>query len=83
MINKLLACQSVLTCTRGQTCGHLPEVILFQGMATFTVCKSFCVQAQHALSVSLNKLGDLQYRQGDVESARACYHEALKVGLHY
>lgn len=35
----------------------------------------------HALSVSLNKLGDLKYYAQDLESARAFYARALNVRL--
>ncbi|KAK9802810.1 hypothetical protein WJX73_010362 [Symbiochloris irregularis] len=36
-------------------------------------------EAQQALTVSLNKLGDLAYWQGDVQAARDTYHKALMV----
>ncbi len=35
------------------------------------------VQVKHALSVSLNKLGDLQHWRGDVSTACRCYEDAL------
>lgn len=38
-------------------------------------------QVVHALSVSLNKLGDLKYYAQDLESARAFYARALNVRL--
>ena len=34
---------------------------------------------KHALSVSLNKLGDLQHTCGDVADACRCYEEALSL----
>jgi len=37
------------------------------------------VQVKHALSVSLNKLGDLQHWRGDVGDAWRCYEEALSL----
>ncbi len=37
------------------------------------------VQVKHALSVSLNKLGDLQHWRGDVGDACRCYNEALSL----
>ena len=39
------------------------------------------VQAEQALSVSLNKLGDLHYMHGQVQHARECYAQALQVWL--
>ena len=36
-------------------------------------------QVKHALSVSLNKLGDLQHWRGDVGDACRCYEEALSL----
>jgi hypothetical protein len=39
------------------------------------------VQVVHALSVSLNKLGDLKYYAQDLEAARAFYARALNVRL--
>ena len=35
------------------------------------------MQVKHALSVSLNKLGDLHHWHGDVPSACQCYEDAL------
>ncbi len=37
------------------------------------------LQAQHALSVCHNKLGDLQYTQGNLPAAREQYDAALAV----
>lgn len=42
-------------------------------------CPEDAGEARHALSVSLNKLGDLQYQQSDVAGACGCYEEALAV----
>lgn len=38
-----------------------------------------CPQAQHALSVCHNKLGDLQYTQGNLRAARDQYDAGLAV----
>ena len=35
------------------------------------------MQVKHSLSVSLNKLGDLQHWRGDVSTACRCYEDAL------
>ena len=36
---------------------------------------------EHALSVSINKLGDLKYMRDDLPGARACYEEALQLRI--
>lgn len=37
------------------------------------------VQITHTLSVSLNKIGDLKYYEGDLQAARTYYFQALDV----
>lgn len=36
-------------------------------------------QVTHALSVSLNKIGDLKYHDGDLQTARSYYNRSLNV----
>ena len=36
-------------------------------------------QVTHTLSVSLNKIGDLKYYDGDLQAARSYYFQALDV----
>lgn len=37
------------------------------------------VQITHTLSVSLNKIGDLKYYEGDLQATRSYYFQALDV----
>lgn len=37
------------------------------------------LQVTHTLSVSLNKIGDLKYYEGDLQAARSCYSRSLDV----
>ncbi|KAI3881460.1 hypothetical protein MKW92_018947 [Papaver armeniacum] len=37
------------------------------------------MEVTHTLSVSLNKIGDLKYYEGDLQSARSCYSQSLDV----
>lgn len=50
-----------------------------QGILGHKVSSLVCSQAQHALSVCHNKLGDLQYTQGNLPAAREQYNDALAV----
>jgi tetratricopeptide (TPR) repeat protein len=42
-------------------------------------CAAPSAEVQHALTVSLNKLGDLRYMQGDLPAARQQYSAALDI----
>lgn len=37
------------------------------------------LEITHTLSVSLNKIGDLKYYEGDLQAARSCYFQSLNV----
>lgn len=39
----------------------------------------FSLQVTHTLSVSLNKIGDLKYYEGDLQAARSYYFRSLDV----
>ena len=53
--------------------------VTIQGGADGVSSVNLDMQAQQALSVSLNKLGDLQYLQGNLGAAREFYSQALQV----
>jgi hypothetical protein len=55
-----------------------------QDQATFVCCQLISLnlvilQITHTLSVSLNKIGDLKYYDGDLQAARSYYFKSLNV----
>lgn len=53
---------------------------LFLYLISFLMCVNLCIpQLTHTLSVSLNKIGDLKYYDGDLEAARSHYFRSLEV----
>lgn len=48
-------------------------------LLTLLILPQILLQLVHTLSVSLNKIGDLRYYGGDLESARSYYARSLDV----